>query len=206
MKTKPIISLCSKSHRMELCQDADRGAQWLSDGHALYLLGGLPDLTTDILCSMYDISEKNKDKIVFRDESELPEHINFDDIEEYNLTACPLDISLKYGGDILIPLKTELGLFFVNNEYLKPFSDSQFEELSFFLRYSPERGFHYIAVKRGLLLEGLILPIELKDDFVNKLGDIWSLSSVALKNIKELEEKRPKIVPVSGNVDIEKET
>ena len=202
MKTKPIISLCTKSHRIELYTDAGRGAQWLSDGSALYLLDGLPNLSTEILCAMYDISNKNKDKILFKDSPDLVEYIDHNDVCELELAAVPLNMSLKYGGDILIPFETELGIFYINSEYLKPFSDSRFEEMSFFLRYSRQRGFYYIAVKLGLLLEGLILPIEVKDDFVSMLEKIADLSAVAVKNIKTAAESKPKIIPASGNVDI----
>lgn len=50
MKVKKIISLCKSAKTMNLYDDKQCGAQWLSDGYAAYLLEELPkldNLTTD---------------------------------------------------------------------------------------------------------------------------------------------------------------
>ncbi len=187
MKTKSIISLCLKSKKMAVFSDKDRKAQWLSSGDAMYLIDGLPEVTTEILCVMYDISDKNKEKMLLRDSVFDLTHISIKDVADNEFSACPMDISLKVGANILIPFETELGVFFINSEYLKPFADSKYETLVFTLRPSETKNEYYIAVKRGLLLEGIITPIKTTDDFVNKLGEIWNLSSTALKNTKEKE-------------------
>lgn len=79
MKIKPIISLCKKRSIMELFYDSDRDSQWLSDDKGIYLIDEFPRTTTAQICSMYDISNKIKEKMLLADKEELNDILNYKD-------------------------------------------------------------------------------------------------------------------------------
>ncbi len=51
----------------------------VGDGYALYPLDGLPILDEESFCAVFDITGKQREKILFRHER-LPEHLNVEDV------------------------------------------------------------------------------------------------------------------------------
>lgn len=202
MKIKPIISLCKKRSIMELFYDSDRDSQWLSDDKGIYLIDEFPRTTTAQICSMYDISNKIKEKMLLADKEELNDILNYKDSVANESIAYPYDIKIKGNGETLVMFQTTDGVFCINADYLKPLSNIPEEELFYTIR--KHKNGYYLAVKCGLFLKALIFLTALGTEEIETLYEICNLSTLALKKINELKEPIP--FP-SGNkdIDIEKE-
>lgn len=78
MKLKKVLSICKTNGLYYLYDRIDRSGeitQWLGDACALYPLDGLPILDEESFCAVFDITGKQREKILFRHER-LPEHLN----------------------------------------------------------------------------------------------------------------------------------
>lgn len=64
MKIKKAFDICKKRGLMYIYQNTDE-EQWLSDGSAMYPICGLPLLTEENVCRLYDITDAQRDKIAF---------------------------------------------------------------------------------------------------------------------------------------------
>ena len=72
MKLKKVASLCGKTKMFCLYDRAERDdvvSQWLGDGYAIYPITGLPYMDEENIYSMFDISAKQQEKIIFRPNS-----------------------------------------------------------------------------------------------------------------------------------------
>ena len=182
MKFKKIIDLCKKSKRFLFFNLPNM--QWLTDGHAIYPLEGLPYLDSDYICRMFDINDSQKNKIFFDSKSALPDNLNFNDTDPTESVTDIDDMCIIYGGTTIIPLKTERGLKFIDNRFLMPFADINRNDLYITLRIGTD-GTEYFAVKQGLLLQGIVLPYDVvNENFVDKLNELYRLSDMALNNQK----------------------
>lgn len=82
MKLKKVLSICKANGLYYLYDRIDRSGeitQWLGDGYAIYPLDGLPILDEESFCAVFDITGKQREKILFRHER-LPEHLNVEDV------------------------------------------------------------------------------------------------------------------------------
>ena len=82
MKLKKVLSICKTNGLYYLYDRIDRSGeitQWLGDGYAIYPLDGLPILDEESFCAVFDITGKQREKILFRHER-LPEHLNVEDV------------------------------------------------------------------------------------------------------------------------------
>jgi hypothetical protein len=82
MKLKKVLSICKANGLYYLYDRIDRSGeitQWLGDACALYPLDGLPILDEESFCAVFDITGKQREKILFRHER-LPEHLNVEDV------------------------------------------------------------------------------------------------------------------------------
>lgn len=69
MKLKKVASLCSKTKIFCLYDREESGgevSQWLGDSSAIYPITGLPYMDEENIYSMFDISAKQQEKIIFR--------------------------------------------------------------------------------------------------------------------------------------------
>ena len=157
--------------------------QWLGNGAAFYPVYNLPKLTQDNIFTMFDIAEDKRDKFYF-EERELPSFINFEDGDESEEMLDRGSIAFYAQGRTLEPLKTSLGIAFINTRYLKPFTDSQ-AGYELYER-TDKLGRPYIVVKSGFVLLGVISPYDLVNEgFVQTLEEILNLSKVTLFNKQE---------------------
>ena len=108
MQIKKIVALCKKRKLVTLYETKDE-VQWLGDGIAIYPLYDMPYFTADLFCSLYDITDKQSEKIEFKT-SEMPSTVDVSDAA-LNETQCEaIDISIYFGGKRLIPIKTSEGI------------------------------------------------------------------------------------------------
>ena len=183
VKLSSIQQICKGAKRIELFSDPSAPVQYISDGGAFYPLYGLPKMEEENVFTLFDIPEKKQEKIRFERKHKLPEIINFSDTTDDEIALEFGMISICTRGRILSPLKTSLGIVYINEKYLKPFSDAE-NGVQLFERHTPG-GEIYIAVKEGFLLTGIIIPYDVvTPEFVEELKMIYKLSAVAADNRK----------------------
>lgn len=186
MKIKAIAALMKKKRRISIFDDEKNGVQWISDGYAAYPLYGLPELDGDTLLTVLDVPEKEREKYIVR-RGMLPRAPCFSDTDgtERRLPP-PALISIGYGGEVLAPARTSLGLAFYNPEYLRPVSDGPFE---MYERESAE-GKMYLAVKSGFLLRALILPGEPNEEDIAQRLELLHRELISSISRKAMESRK----------------
>lgn len=177
MKMSVIQQICKGAKRIELLSDSSSVTQWISDGGAFYPLYDLPELEQDSVFALFDIPEKKQEKISFLYKYAFPEMICFKDRMEGESALEFGTISICKNGRILRPYKTSRGMIYINEKYLKPFSDSE-NGVQLYERCT-SGGTVYVAVKEGVVLKGIILPYDVVTKaFVSELKTICELSAV----------------------------
>lgn len=119
MKLKKVLSICKTNGLYYLYDRIDRSGeitQWLGDGYALYPLDGLPILDEESFCAVFDITGKQREKILFRHER-LPEHLNVEDVAAGDKLVREYETTFINGGLRLKPLKTNNGVMFIRSLY-----------------------------------------------------------------------------------------
>ena len=122
MKLKKVLSICKTNGLYYLYDRIDRSGeitQWLGDGYAIYPLDGLPILDEESFCAVFDITGKQREKILFRHER-LPEHLNVEDVAAGDKLVREYETTFINGGLRLKPLKTNNGVTFIRSLYLSP--------------------------------------------------------------------------------------
>ncbi len=202
MKIASIQQICKSAKKIELFSAPGASVQWISDGGAFYPLYNLPEMEEENVFALFDIPEKKQEKIHFEHKYQLPEALSFADA---TATETPLEfgnISIYARGRILAPIKTSLGIIYINEKYLKPFSDAE-NGVQLYERYTP-RGVVHLAVKEGFLLTGIILPYDIiTKEFVAELETIYKLSAVAAENkgLHSDENEEPEQLALEENIE-----
>ena len=171
MKLKNMGALCKKAKSIILLADED-GRQWAGEGGALFLLPeNLGTMTTATLCTIFDIPV-DKAAEIYTETGGFPGgYDSADDSEEDELLFDTYRRVLLDGRD-MVPLREPGGkVYFVQTKYLKAVDDS--ENLRMTLRFS-EGGKPYIAVKDGLFLTAIIMPIKLLPGSTDWFGQIYN--------------------------------
>jgi hypothetical protein len=177
MKIKKAVALCVDRKRVVLYDQKTGGdscVQWLSDDRAMYPLEGMPYITPETLCTMFDVPEKTAEKISFDHHYEMP-GIDCSDVAPETM-AERLNIDVVKDGVERIPLKTHRGVAMINAKYLGPLSDMR-DMLEFYERSGPQ-GRPYIAVKAGLLVKAIIQPM-LPDSITQDVVELAELLAVS---------------------------
>ena len=192
MKLKKIIDLCKKAGAFYLFEDEVNECQWLSDGFGCYPLYGVPRLDDEILCKLFVISEKAREKLVFRHEPNLPKNLCFADSTREEVRCEEYPMLLGEGKDGVLPYKTSQGVRFIARKHLAPFDGDSGGMLEIYER-TTAGGHVYFAVKVGLLLVGIVEPYDvINESFVESLGSLFAMCEVALQN-KKLQEEQMRI-------------
>lgn len=155
MKLGKIGALCKNAKRFVVYNVAS--VQWISDGAALYPLRELPPLEEENIYTIFDIPEDKRGKIAFEARDNHPYGISFDDAVKGESVMQFMPITFFYHGTLLSPMKCESGILFIDRRYLAPFDDG----IALYERFYPGGDRPYVAVKRGMLLEGIITPAEI---------------------------------------------
>ena len=172
MKLKKVASLCGKTKMFCLYDRAERDdvvSQWLGDGYAIYPITGLPYMDEENIYSMFDISAKQQEKIIFR-HGPAPEGINLDDVDPTERRLSDDGLSVVYDGGILKPLQTRNGISFIQNKYLSPLEDV-IEMVQLYERATPQ-GTPYIVAKTGFFLAAVIMPYVISKKFADELEEL----------------------------------
>lgn len=178
MKLKQIESILKPNKNIVLYTTED--AQWIGDGAALYPIYGMPHLTEENILVMWDVPEDKREKWHFRYGDTLHPSMFSDSVDGEQLIERGMSPICQNGG-MAEPLKTEQGVLFINQRYLKPFDDLE-NGYDLYARLSP-RGAPYIAVKEGYSLVGIISPmVVVNERFISDLEELLSLSRLAMEN------------------------
>ena len=183
MKINAIAQIMKSSYSIRLCKG--NGEQYITNGIALYSLHNFPFMNTDQLCAILGIPEKKKGKYNIQDNAEIPEFINAN-VNQYN-PLVRKNLLISYLGELYEPLNLHTGVAFINNKYLKPFSD--LEDISLYDHYDMKQEKHTIIVKAGFLFVGAIAP----ENIINKkLYDLLFETTNLVKTVldKEAYERR----------------
>lgn len=85
MKIKTLAALCKKAGVLYLhdriTDDGEVAEQWLGTGGAIFPLHGLPYMQENNLFTLFDITDKQQEKIYFRHEQLPTKAINFEDMD-----------------------------------------------------------------------------------------------------------------------------
>ncbi len=186
MKIKAIASICRGNKSVILYEG--KSCQWISDGAAMFPLFGLPKMTKEHIFTMFDVPEDKRGGYYFESIENLPNYC-FEDTDSGERLLDRATLSVCAKGHVVEPLKTSLGIAFINEKYLAPFGDCV-NGFELYERITPS-GQVYIAVKEGFILLGVIMPYDLvNDEFVDNLKSLFELSTVALANKKQTERER----------------
>lgn len=191
MKFNALVQLCKSSKQIVVYNEDQSGAQWISDGRAIYPLYNFPKLTRENIFRIMDVPEDKQDKFFYR-EGSLPKDVfSFEDMDPTENALETGKVGIETRGILFIPLKTQNGISFINYKHLSPFSDAD-NGYQLFERIS-KNGIIYIAVKIGFMLAGIVIPYTeiLTKELASELNDIASNTTVAaVKKAYEGEEEQ----------------
>lgn len=155
MRFSRIAALAKREKTAILMRDAD-GVQWLSIGAAVYMLEGMPPLDEDTVLTVMGIPEDKKSdwfSVIKEDKGGLLEN-NAPGEEE--VTADNAGISVIYGGKLLMPIYTMMGMVWIDVELLAPTDRKEVGYRRFFIR-KLKNGGRAVAVKEGMILKAVIM-------------------------------------------------
>ena len=156
MKISKLTGLMKKEIFVTLMQDEEAHEQWVRIGDGIYSLNKLPWLEdVEMLLTILDLSEKERDKLHLDERGKL-KGVNLDDADPKERHMPMVEINIKIGDMELIPVRTSVGLRFFKKSYLAPIEDVTDKIL---MERQGANGLPYIAVKQGLMLQAIIVPL-----------------------------------------------
>lgn len=181
MKFRKIIDLCKKENRLLLYNQeklTETPTQWISNGAAIFALYDMPEMYIEAICRMYDIPNSKYDNMYTSHFQTLPEAFDFSDMLKDEIPVDRIEIEVIRSGLQLVGLKTSTGIEFVDRRYLAVFDD----EIELYERRLAS-GQIYFAVKKGMLLQAIIMPVQvLNENFVKELKELAVLCKTAYEN------------------------
>ncbi|MBR5094463.1 MAG: hypothetical protein IK095_05160 [Oscillospiraceae bacterium] len=175
---KNLVMLC-RAHKRILLYGGPDGTQWIGEGNAIYPLHGMPPMDRTALPVVFDVQQKDLGKYTIKHEDALPSIFDYHDTAP-EMQLQPEPISLVLSGALLRPLRTSRGLMFYDPDYLRPLRDLQ-DTLEIYERATAQ-GQVYFAVKSGLLLQALILPLRV--DKVRLLTLLQAMEGALLEAVE----------------------
>ena len=200
MIIKRIAKLVKKTGVARLWYDGDRDVQWISNGFGCWALFGMPLMDADNLLTALDIPDKDREKIIVS-ETKAPGNIDFSDIADNEESLPEPTVSICYGGQLLLPLQGSSGAILADPNLFLPLDN---QDLSVYARRN-ESGKIYLAAKAGMLLQGIVMPKELKSmaslpEILQKLASTLEASIAAEAEREGASEEQFEIDPETGEV------
>ena len=171
MKLKNVGALCKRAKSIILFDEP--GRQWVGDGAAMYSLPeNLGHMSAEMLCTIFDIPA-DKAAEIYTKHGDFPEgYDSADDAEDEDELIFDTDRRVLFDGRDMLPLRDPEGrVWFVQAKYIKAVDDS--ENMHMTLRFT-EGEIPYIAVKDGMFLAAIIMPVKLKTGFPGWMGEIYN--------------------------------
>lgn len=113
MKIKTLAALCKKAGVFYLydriTDDGEVAEQWLGTGGAIFPLHGLPYMQENNLFTLFDITDKQQEKIYFRHEQLPTKAINFEDMDPNENILDREKLTIGHAGKVLDRCKRGAG-------------------------------------------------------------------------------------------------
>ena len=114
MKLKTLAAKCKRDGVFRLYDrinaDGELLEQWLGSGGAAFPLHGLPRLDESHIEALFELTEKQLEKISIYHERQMPASINFEDTDPDERMLDREEMTLAYGKYIVRPIMTSEGL------------------------------------------------------------------------------------------------
>ena len=185
MKFSKIAALAKREKTAILMRDAD-GVQWLGTGSAAYMLEGMPPLNTDTVLTVMGVPEDKKSTWFSVEKEDKGKLLENDVPGEEEVTADNAGISVIYGGKLLMPIYTMMGMVWIDAELLAPTDRKEAGYRRFFIRCM-ENGTRVVAVKEGLVLTAVIMECRIES---NDLADALDTLAGRYRLQKTMEERK----------------
>lgn len=153
------LNLFKNGRYIMILDNKKNGEQWISNGAAIYNIGN----TEFDAVNIKPILPNRKDE--WQVESNYTytySELEFEDIANYEEPCDKLqETEITHQGETYIPfILPNREVMFINKKYLKPFVIETSGVSAFYVRTSQICG-NYLAVKDGMILKGIILPVKL---------------------------------------------
>lgn len=152
MQTKNIEKMIRRTGIAEIVAGAEN--VWVGNGQALAPLFDFSSLTEQQVWTLFNVAEKDREKISveFREPAayEFADQIHGEELLE------PASLALQWGGVEMAAIPGSREMLFAQTAYLAPFLKED-PQTRFWARWTEDGP--VIAVKSGLLLKGLIRPL-----------------------------------------------
>ena len=180
------IAALAKREKTAIQMSATDAVQWLSTGAPVYMLERMPPLQADTALTVMGIPEDKKDawlSVIREDKGGLLEN---DAPGEEEVTADNAGISVIYGGKLLMPIYTMMGMVWIDVELLAPTDRKEAGYRRFFIR-ELKNGGRAVAVKEGMILKAVIMECRVEG---NDLADALETLSGRYRLQKTMEERK----------------
>lgn len=153
------LNLFKNGRYITILDNKKNGEQWISNGAAIYNIGN----TEFDAVNIKPILPNSKGE--WQVESNYTytySELEFEDIANYEEPCDRLpETEITHRGETYIPfILPNREVMFINKKYLKPFVIETSGVSVFYVRTS-QIGGNYLAVKDGMILKGIILPVKL---------------------------------------------
>ena len=175
------LNLFKNGRYITILDNKKNGEQWISNGAAIYNIGN----TEFDAVNIKPILPNSKGE--WRVESNYTytySKLEFEDIVNYEELCDRLqETEITHQGETYIPfILPNREVMFINKKYLKPFVIETSGVSAFYVRTSQICG-NYLAVKDGMILKGIILPVELVEKdrdthFYRNLKSLYEMCSL----------------------------
>ena len=181
MKLKVIAANFKRNKRLVIW-NRPNGEQWITNGHAAYLIDGMPTLTTEAMLKIFDIPESKQGEW-HCDIRDMPQSIIAlleDDITRATskVEAKPFLTSIiDANGTTNLLFGGGRGILVVNEQYVKPLYDNSDYLVYFKSTLFETNGEHivkspYLLCRVGFDFKAIIMPIMLGDTTINEINEI----------------------------------
>ena len=190
MKLKSIAAIFKRNKRLNILV-MPNGAQWITNGYALYSMSGMPDLTPAMVLKIFDIPDDKQGEWTCEIKP-MPENMRgicTNGIFATELLLEPKKSTIKYGGITYSLFRNIDELIAVDEKYLKPLDDMEY--MQFYKQEIPNKGGFAIVCQNALELEAVIMPIMLGEEMAKELLEIGMYyNSPRYKDLRENATKR----------------
>lgn len=179
MKIKNIASLCKNRIMLLDIKDEEGNflKQWVGDGTGMYPINGLPYMNKEEIFTLFELSEKKQEEIVFsHDEYVNPVFNNQFQKEQIIQGEKTL---LQLGASLIKPVISNGSIHFYDTKYLSPVNNLDIMEI--YIRKHDLQ--NYFAVKSGFLLYAIIMPHKnIAANYAKSLIDIADLIKLKINS------------------------
>lgn len=154
-----VLNLFKNGRHITILDNKNNGEQWISNGMALYNIGNTEFDAVNIKPILPNAKGEWQ---VESNYTYTYSELEFEDIANYEEPCNRLpETEIIHNFRNYIPfILPNREVMFIDKKYLKPFSYETNGEIGFYARKSRVCG-DYLAVKEGMILKGIVLPVKL---------------------------------------------